>query len=797
MTSDQPTQDKPTPDADIIEVEVQSGEGPFSTADRLADTVSHGETVKVAAKPAIKHPDDYEIQSEIGRGGMGVVFIARQKSLNRLVALKMVLSAQFSSEAEIERFHIEAAAAGKLDHPGIVPVHEVGEYEGQHYYSMGYVEGQSLSQRMRDAKGPLGPRISAKLVSKIAAAMHYAHKKGIIHRDLKPSNILLDENDEPKITDFGLAKNMEFDSKLTMTGQIVGTPSYMPPEQATGIVKRIGPAADIYSLGAMLYEMLTGRPPFGAASVGETIRQVIVDEPAPPRVLNSSVPADLQTICMKCLEKEPAKRFETAGALQQELDRFLDGKPIQSRPVGRIERIWRWCRRNPIEAVLAAGLAIAVLFALIVLVVSNRIQRTQNEKLTVALDEADASFRQMLRAVNDLFTLVSEDRLLREPGMQPLRKELLQRALEYYQLLLQQRADDPSLRDELALAYFRVGFITEQLESPETALDSYRLAQTMLESLFDEEPENKERLLALGDTLNAMGTAFDKLQRTDDAVAAYELSIKYREQLVEFARDNHEYQRKLANARMNLGLAIRHRDEKAAMVQFDRAQELRVKLIESDPSNAAVQRDLARGHFNLMNIALESGDVETAERHVRHAIDGFQKLAAESSMDDRYSLSVCQRLDADLFRNRTDDFEQALPRYLAAFKTIDVLVRKNPSVTNYIAARAEMETSLGWAYSNLGNANEAVIRLRRAEQDLLPLVKKHPEVVRFLEGYVLAMQTMCDVYLEGNMPDKATKPATDLRDQLQAIVDKYPNNRDAKSFLEDADALVKEVADAQ
>ncbi len=316
------------------------------------------------APSRIRYFGDYEIVREIARGGMGVVFQARQVRLNRTVALKMILAGQLADETDVKPFYTEAEAAANLDHPGIVPIYEVGQHEGQHYFSMGFVEGQSLSQRL--AEGPLPSREAAELIRRVSEAIEYAHQRGVIHRDLKPANILLDRNGNPRVTDFGLAKKVQGDSGLTGSGQIMGTPSYMPPEQAGGKRGEVGPAADVYALGATLYALITGRPPFQAATAMDTVIQVVSDEPVPPRRLNPTVDLDIETICLKCLEKEPAKRFATAGALADELARFLAGEPILARPVGQTERAWRWCRRKPVVAGLAGGVALALALGTVV-----------------------------------------------------------------------------------------------------------------------------------------------------------------------------------------------------------------------------------------------------------------------------------------------------------------------------------------------------------------------------------------------------------------------------------------------
>jgi eukaryotic-like serine/threonine-protein kinase len=320
-----------------------------------------------AAPPAtttIRYFGDYEIIREIARGGMGVVFQARQVSLNRAVALKMILAGQLADETDVQRFHTEAEAAAHLDHPGIVPIYEVGQHDGQHYFSMGFIEGESPAARL--SGGPLPPREAASLLAKVTEAIKYAHERGIVHRDLKPANVLIDQNGNPRVTDFGLAKRLQADSGLTGSGQIMGTPSYMPPEQAGGRRGEVGPAADVYSLGATLYALIAGRPPFQAATAMDTVIQVIGEEPVPPRRLNPSIPRDLETIILKCLEKEPRKRYESAAALAEDLRRFLADEPISARPISLPERAVRWCRRNPLVASLTAGIGLALLAGTVV-----------------------------------------------------------------------------------------------------------------------------------------------------------------------------------------------------------------------------------------------------------------------------------------------------------------------------------------------------------------------------------------------------------------------------------------------
>lgn len=287
----------------------------------------------------------YELLQEISRGGMGVVYKARHLRLNRTVALKMILSGELAGREEVLRFHSEAEAAAQLEHPGIVPIYEIGEHQGQHFYSMAFIDGQSLADQLRD--GPLPPDRAAALLVKIAQAVEFANSRGVIHRDLKPANILIDAAGSPRVTDFGVAKRMEGNSDLTRSGQILGTPAYMPPEQAAGQVNQIGPTTDVYSLGAILYATLTGRPPFEGSTPVETLMQVLEGEPTLPSKRQSGVPRSLESICMKCLEKNPSKRYASAEQLVEDLRRYLNNEPVAARPADIGQRLRRWCRREP------------------------------------------------------------------------------------------------------------------------------------------------------------------------------------------------------------------------------------------------------------------------------------------------------------------------------------------------------------------------------------------------------------------------------------------------------------------
>src|SRR5213593_913281 len=297
---------------------------------------------------------DYELLEVIGRGGQGVVYRARQKSLNRTVALKVIGLGHWATEAHLKRFRREAEAAARLDHPCIVPIHEVGEREGSCYFSMNLVEGSQLDDVAKREPMPL--RRAAELIAKLARAVHYAHEHGILHRDIKPGNVLLDRNGEPHLTDFGLARLVETESTVTHTMEVLGTPSYMAPEQAKGDNAAVSNATDVYGLGAVLYQLLTGHPPFAGGTTYETIKLLLDTEPKQPRLLNPKIDRDLSTICLKCLEKNPKRRYSSALALAEDLERWLKHEPILARHTGIIGRSRKWVRRNPSSALLAASL---------------------------------------------------------------------------------------------------------------------------------------------------------------------------------------------------------------------------------------------------------------------------------------------------------------------------------------------------------------------------------------------------------------------------------------------------------
>jgi len=480
----------------------------------------------------------YEILGILGRGGMGVVYKARQLGLNRIVALKMILAGNQATAEDIARFQIEAQAVAQLQHPNIVAIYEIGQQDGYPFFSLEYCEGGSLQQRLDGT--PMPPREAAALVESLARGMDYAHKRQIIHRDLKPANILFAADGTPKITDFGLAKRLNEDQGQTATEAILGTPTYMAPEQAQGKTRQVGPAADIYALGAILYDALSGRPPFRGTTALDTLQMVQTAEPIPLVRLQPNLPRDLNTICMKCLEKDPQRRYASAAALADDLRRFLDGRPILARPTSQLERLCKWARRHPSSALL---LTLLFLFPLMIAGVSleyaQRIQRQNDQieeqkaelektneslkiankkeqqeaekarraqqeaereaekarqaraeaemarrKIELAEQAAQDALNKALQAARQLLDLARKE--LRRPGREDTIRPLMQQALALCQPFSEYKGDQPTGLRRAAQAFRQMGELEFALGNSSKALEYYQQASTFYQRAIDQ-----------------------------------------------------------------------------------------------------------------------------------------------------------------------------------------------------------------------------------------------------------------------------------------------------------------------
>ena len=780
----------------------------FVRADDLDPTIRDADRAHAAPHPDVqpsdlpsKHYGNYEILDEIGRGGMGVVYRARQLAADRIVALKVVRRDLLSSLASgtetsaLDRFHHEVQAAARLEHENIVSVHEVGDVDGEPFFSMQYVDGRSLADVLR--LGPLASRQAATYMEPVARAVHEAHCAGILHRDLKPQNILVDSRtDRPLVADFGLAKLQECDEQLTQTGEIMGSPPYMSPEQAQDS-STVTAMSDVYALGATLYHLVTWRPPFRAATGWETLRQVIDREPVPPRQLNPSIDRDLETICLKCLEKEPSRRYETALTLAEDLRRYANDEPIQARPIGMWGRAVRWCRRNPVVAGLITSTGIAVVVALVAMLVGY-------VKTTAALKTAETGYRHARQAVDKFYTRVSENTLLNQPGMQPLRQDLLEEALEYYQRFLDERGNDSTIQDEMAMTHFRIGRITEQIGSPDAAMSSYQRALELQQQLIAERPNAQEYLVMLGDTWNAIGGVLYNQRDFDEAREAHRSASEFRESLAKSAPTNTEYRRTLANSRMNIGLVDKDsglvakdgRLLEAARSNFEKAQALRRKILVECPDCAETRRDMGIGCYNMANLCLsfEKRDYEGAKSNFEQAISLFVELLAETPRElaNRYRLAVCYRRLGDLLSDQQQR-NAARELYQQAFEQIEKLVQQNPDVPEYEADLAALRMNLGQLESDDGQREAALQSFRQAVDILQPLVQRNSVKARYRCDLVVAHRAIAALEWASGNAQTTLEHLRAARDQLIWLTDTFPDDEKYREELQEIEQTIQEL----
>jgi tetratricopeptide (TPR) repeat protein/predicted Ser/Thr protein kinase len=761
-----------------------------------------------AAAPRGQMFGDYELLEIVAKGGMGVVHKALQAKLNRVVAIKTILAGQFADKQDVDRFYAEAESAAHLRHPNIVSIHEIGEHQGQHFFSMDFIDGQSLADMVRENAMPV--RQAAEYSMAIAEAMQYAHDQGILHRDLKPANILVDHENTPLISDFGLAKQVDGQSQLTIDGTILGTPSYMPPEQASGQLDNVDQRSDVYSLGAILFELLTGSPPFRSSSPFETIRQVLETEPVSPRMLNSNVPADLETICLKCLQKERAKRFQSSQELADELKRYLGGEPILSRPVGRLERVRRWCYRNPKMATLAGTtiLAFLAIFVTVTVAYFKTTTALANEKIARA--DAEESFQQARQAVDEFYTTVSEDTLLNRYGMQPIRRALLKKALDYYQQFLEQRRDDPTIADEVAMTFYRVGFISDQMGSRDEAIASFQHARAIQEKLVAKTPNDASRLHALSDTL--VDIARIQLDSDEETERLQKRVIELREQMVSVDRSNAEFARELANGHMNLGILYRERAKRSqgesaaaeraggkpraeqlakagreqhsrAVEEYEKAQTIRREFIgKKSGQNKKVVMNYAMGFFNLGQAAADILDIEAAEKNYKLAIDEFRSLQDDSKPDfvTDLNLATCHRVLADHYSKHGAD-GKARENYEIAEGILTPLAFRNPDELNFRRALADTYKNRGQAQFERGERKEALRLLGQALELEKALTERNPELSRDRNSFHDTTIAFAQYHLELNNPNEAIAALRSLQTfyskAIQGPLIEYPGER--------------------
>lgn len=699
--------------------------------------------------------DDYELLDELGAGGMGTVYRAFQRSLNRHVALKIIPSRLLRENEQVARFYLEAEAAARLDHPGIVSVQDVGEENGVHYYAMALVEGGSLAQYVGQQER-LSPRRVAEIMELSALAVQHAHDRAVIHRDIKPANIMLDKEGQPRITDFGLAKIGGGD-ELTMTGQVMGTPSYMAPEQAEGKNHAISTRTDVYSLGATLYALLSGKAPFAAETVLSTLQKVQKETPA---ALSQETPADLRTICEKCLAKLPEQRYTSAAALAEDLRNYLDGYPISARPIGVWLRTVRWTRRNPLVASLLGTIATILLIASVV-------STTLAIQAQRALERAEANAQKLGEAIEETFVFASEDVLANEPGMQAARKTLLESAERYYQGLIE---TGHSSERELANTSYLLGKVQVSLGQWKAAGLSLSNALS-IQKIRAENPNSDaldftsialtcNELAKLAETRwNRDTSSMSEQQRTTLLTQWRQHADRcavWRTKAVEADPSDDELKRLLANAKMNHGWAVAETARAGDDIQqlsvahemLRKAQSIREEILGRQPTDFAVSRDLALGlmaEADLTGIKAElakekatSNDLWQRSLALRtKAAELLEELPlAERTQETQWRLATCyqvcgnSRFHLGLGKEAIVDFQKMLT-------VLQRLMLKNPNVIRYRTGAASAQFNLSQLLLASGDdSGYAMISdFQYSLAEAIAIAPDNPATLVQLEGY--------------------------------------------------------------
>jgi tetratricopeptide (TPR) repeat protein len=706
----------------------------------------------------------YEIQRVLGRGGMGVVYLARQVRLDRLVALKMILAGAHAGPHERARFKAEAEAVARLQHPHIVQVFEAGEDNGCPYLVLEYVPGGSLTDRAKD--GPWAPRVAAEFVRALARAVQAAHEQGVVHRDLKPANVLLAADGTPKVTDFGLAKRLDA-QRQTQSGAVVGTPSYMAPEQAAGSGKGVGPAADVYALGAILYELLTGRPPFKAVTDLDTMLQVISQEPVAVRRLQPNVPRDLDLVCLKCLQKEPARRYANASALAEELGRYLHGKPLAlTRPVGQAERLWRWARRNPALAALAFAVWLLALGVAAVSSVSYFRLTAANEQERASRIRAEQNL-QVARDAVAYFTRLSEDPRLKPRGLEGLQRDMWRQVKGFYEQLGRQQSEDPRVEAERGLTHVRLGRVSALLGSADEALAAQVQARGVFERLIREHGDTPQYEDGLVQALLELGTLHQLREDWTAADEALGKALAIGRRLVGEHAEDFAFRARLSLAYFQLGRLHQLKKEPGpARDYYELALATYEPLKSQKPQEGLGPAVLARAHLNLGTVyampGLSSlpGNVSNQQRARMHYAEALRTLG---DLDRQYpGVPEYQGVMAEthyllgVLHRAGKQYEQAREQFGKAMVLAERLQDGHKDVLDYPFRLSRYQHAQGLNFVLQLRLDEGRVAYDQAAAVLEPLARQHPSPDYQRELSALLFDRACLEALAASAASKET-----------------------------------------
>jgi eukaryotic-like serine/threonine-protein kinase len=800
--------------------------------------------------PAVPDPAGPQSQSAASRfrilrafqkGGLGQVSLAHDGELNREVALKEILPRHADSGEARQRFLMEAEITGSLEHPGVVPVYGLGQYaDGRPFYAMRLIRGDNMQLAIDEFyRQPTAPdrelrfrQLLARFVA-VCNAIEYAHNRGVLHRDLKPSNIMLGKYGETLVVDWGLAKAMGAGaapsdtvelpvkpasadaSTETQMGRVVGTPAYMSPEQASGRVDMLAPATDVYSLGATLYHLLVGQAPFSFEDRDALLGNVQMGRFDPPRARRPETPKPLEAICLKAMARKPAGRYVSARAMADDVERYLADEPVAAYAEPVSARIWRWMRRHraavvgtgAVLSVVATSLAIGV----VLLGAANR--------------RAEHNFELARNAIRDYYITVSEDTLLDQPGMQPLREQLLRRALEYYQEFLATQRPTGDLLDELAQANFFAGRITESIDSPDDAIAFYEKAANFNSQLVAKTPNDEKRLYDQAQTHNALGGALLQLNRLDESDKYYEKAEAARQKLVADHPDNVEYVRTLANTIMNRGsISDARGDAPTAVKRWQQAQQLRTSRLASGKASPKLRADAGKGAYNLGKRFLDEGKLEEARKHLIEAVASFEEVRkqAPDDLDSQYSLALSYRKLGDLQTEGAttiasaaqpqapppetsppDDSEQsppdalpAMPFYDKAAELLATLSLRNPTVSAYQSDFSGIQIDAAQMLLDGGEpekARAAIDQATSALNDLLQRSPDDPDLALHQRDLAVAWRVSALIHMRQNDDPAAAADARRAVALLESLVAQTPTDEDFREQLELAKTTLEEA----
>lgn len=722
--NDAPTMDTANLDSnDGTKPVVRAGNSPeyvdMSYDDGL--TMDGGESETVESAPKVDVPDDYEIIKTLGKGGMGVVYKARHVPLNRVVAVKMILSGAHASKDQIARFQREAEAAAHLSHPNIVSVFEVGQHNGMPFFSLEYVDGESMSELM--VESTLSDREAAKLLLPVARAVQYSHEKGVLHRDLKPQNILLTNDGTPKVADFGLAKRLNGDDEenKTVTGTVLGTPGYMAPEQARD-TESVGPHTDVYALGCIMYYLMTGRPPFNAPTPIETVRQLLVNDPVAPSRLQSGLDQDFETICMKALEKEIPRRYQTAGELADELQRFIEGQPIVARPITRKERLWKWCKRNPRVATLSGVAASLLLCLLFGGIISAIVINEQKKAEQFARQEADANAvlaeDQAELALDSTRLVLYETKKFFEgrPELQRLRESMINGILKSVERIHTERYVNDVSGTFTASAAAQLGQIYLEAGRLDKALSKLQEAENQLvvlnqnNTLSNADISQMNLTLALGDTYRGLG-------ELDKAESRYLKLLDLRKQ---YFRRNQTFsdlliQQSMAEVYGRLATVYRLLGKPNQALQYAmQSVEARRNAADENPDSVRAREELGGALISLSETYEKLGETDKMIEASRKALDEQAYVATQqSNLSSVFNAARGQKILARqcLLFGRNEEARELLTK---ATKTLEELLESTPDNKKIESQAVDGHTVLGIVLSRLGEKDQAKAQFDRA-----------------------------------------------------------------------------------